>query len=105
MTMKQIYLVMAIVGGVVPYIFFLDFFANEGIAISGFLAALFVNGAAGGFTADLLITSTVFWLFLFSSGVSKPWLYIAVNLTIGLSCAVPLYLYMAEKGKEQPAVT
>ena len=53
----------------------------------------FVNGVAGGFTADVLISSAVFWIYLFSRNTSQIWMYIALNLLIGLSCALPLYLW------------
>jgi len=58
--MKNLYLILAIIGAVVPYLFFFQFFAQAGIDLPAFIGALFVNGAAGGFTADLLITSFVY---------------------------------------------
>jgi hypothetical protein len=92
--MKNLYLALAVVGAVVPYIFFIDFMQAAGLDLTVFVSALFVNGAAGGFTADLLITSAVFWLYMFSrTGGPAPWLFIVLNLTIGLSCALPAYLY------------
>ncbi len=97
--MKNSFLILAILGAVIPYAFFVPFFAEHGIGISTFVLALFANGAAGGFTADLLITSTAFWIYLFVEKVEKPWLYIAVNLSIGLSCALPLYLYIRARAK------
>ena len=89
--MRNLYLILAIAGAIVPYVFFADFYAAEGA--TGFVPALFVNGAAGGFAADLLITSLVFWIWLISEKAPRTWLYVIVNLAIGLSCAVPLYLY------------
>lgn len=92
---NNVYLILAILGAVVPYVFFLDFFAAEGLALGGFVTALFANGAAGGFTADLLITSLVFWIVIFSRRDGPAaWPFVLVNLTIGLSCALPAYLYV-----------
>ena len=99
MTLRSAYLFLAVVGAVLPFLFFVDFFAEYGIDLPSFLTSLFANGAAGGFTADLLVSSFVFWLFMFSQRASSasnapaPWLFIALNLTIGLSCALPAYLY------------
>lgn len=101
--MKNVFLVLAIVGAVVPYAFFLPFFADHGVSLMGFVEALFVNGAAGGFTADLLITSFAFWLFLFHQQAERIWLYILLNLTIGLSLALPLYFYLTADKKEAAA--
>ena len=95
--MKMLYLILAIAGAVIPYAFFIQHISNEGVSLAGFVAALFANPAAGGFTADLLFTSAVFWLFMFhqqrrQKGPS-PILFILLNLLIGLSCAFPAYLY------------
>ena len=99
--MKKLYLTLAIIGAIVPYLFFFQFIQAEGINIPGFISSLFVNGAAGGFSADLLISSFVFWLFMFQQmktpNEPKPYLFIALNLSIGLSCALPAYLYAREK--------
>jgi len=98
--MRNIYLVLAILGAIVPYVFFFDFIKIEGLNIPLFLESLFVNGAAGGFSADLLFTSFVFWLFMFVErnklNMPSPYLFIFLNLTIGLSCALPAYLYARE---------
>ena len=55
--MKKLYLLLAIIGAIVPYFFFFQFIQSEGLSIPAFISALFVNGAAGGFSADLLLTS------------------------------------------------
>ena len=92
--MKNVYLVLAIVGAVVPMLFFAGAFHEQMVPVAGFIPALFVNGPAGGFTADLLITSLVFWIYMFNATEGpKPWAFIALNLCIGLSCALPAYLY------------
>ena len=102
--MQTLYLVLAIIGALVPYLFFFQFFSTEGVVLSRFVSALFANGAAGGFTADLLITSVVFWIAMIDrrrqgKGPS-PILFIALNLLIGLSCALPAYLYARERESE-----
>lgn len=98
MNYKTLYLLLAVIGGIVPYIFFVEFVQVNGLDLQGFVAALFVNGAAGGFSADLLISSVAFWVGMFEIhrrdlGPS-PWLYIALNLLIGLSFALPFYLFV-----------
>ena len=93
--MKYIYLLLAICGAVLPYVFFIDFIQQSGIDLPLFVQSLFVNGAAGGFSADLLLSSCVFWIFMFNQRPHGPHpaLYIVLNLSIGLSCALPAYLY------------
>ncbi len=94
--MQNFYLAAAVVGAIVPYVFFFDFFVTSGVDLGAFVSALFVNGAAGGFASDLLITSAMFWLFMLSRPDGpRAWPLIVVNLLIGLSCALPLYLYLS----------
>jgi hypothetical protein len=97
--MRRLYLILAILGTIVPYVFFFQFLQVNGLNIPGFVSALFVNGAAGGVSADLFFSSFVFWLFMFmqfKKNGPNPLLFIALNLTIGLSCALPAYLYARE---------
>jgi hypothetical protein len=100
MDRKKLYLVLAVGGAIVPYVFFIQHFADVGLGLSDFISALFVNPAAGGFTADVLISSLVFWIYMFQrraeAGGPKPLLFIVLNCTIGLSCALPAYLYACE---------
>ena len=101
--MKNVYLVFTIMGTVIPYLFFGQFVLDEGANLPQFVSLLFSNPAASGFTADLLITSAVFWLMMFSeqrkgsrTGLN-PFIFVGLNLAIGLSCAVPAYLYAKER--------
>jgi hypothetical protein len=104
--MKTLYLILAIVGAVLPYAFFLQHFSSEGVSLSGFVGALFSNPAAGGFTADLLFTSAVFWIFMIQQRRREkgpnPILFVLLNLLIGLSCAFPAYLYARERKEATP---
>ncbi len=104
--MKRLYLVLAILGAVLPYAFFIQHFSSEGVSLPRFVTALFANPAAGGFTTDLLFTSGVFWIFMFHQqnrgNGPHPILYIGLNLLIGLSCAFPAYLYAKELKEVTP---
>lgn len=95
--MKKIYLILAITGAIVPYVFFVQHFTASGFGLTDFVKALFANSAAGGFAADLLITSLVFWIAMFhrqrSGKGPNPAVFVVLNLAIGLSCAFPAYLY------------
>jgi hypothetical protein len=99
--MKKLYLLLAIIGAFVPDFFFFQFIQAEGVNIKAFISALFVNGAAGSFTVDLLYSSFIFWIFMFhqlkESTGPKPYLFIFLNLTLGLCCAMPAYMYARAK--------
>ena len=100
MNIRLLYLVLAVIGTVAPWAGLAAFFAKEGIG-GDFIGALFVNGAASGFAIDLVISSIVFWIFLFDRAragkISRPWVYVILNLAIGLSCALPLSLWAIER--------
>ncbi|MEX2488793.1 MAG: DUF2834 domain-containing protein [Pseudomonadales bacterium] len=92
--MQVIYLSLAILGAIVPYIFFSWHFSEAGFGPGDFIGGMFINGAAGGIGADLLISSLVFWIYLWQQRARNMLAYVVVNLFVGLSCALPAYLYM-----------
>jgi hypothetical protein len=100
--MKLFYLILAVIGAILPYIFFIQFFVNSGLDLPGFISSLFVNPVAAGFTVDLLITSFVFWIWMIfnrrNNDGPNPVIFIVLNLLIGLSCAFPAYLYASSEG-------
>jgi hypothetical protein len=103
--MKKMYLCAAVVGAIVPYYFFFQFVQVNGLSLLDFLSAMFANPAVAGMSADLFLSSFVFWGFMFyqqkKSQGPKPWLFVALNLVIGLSCALPAYLYAQQKSSEK----
>lgn len=101
MTIRNVYLLLAVIGTVIPWLFFGSFFAQHGIDIPLFLQSLFVNGPAGGFSADVLITIAIFWLWSWRDAarhnVASWWLVLPASFFVGLSLAFPLYLYLRER--------
>lgn len=99
--MKKLYLLLTILGAIIPSIFYFQFMQVEGLNISVFISSLFANGAVSGISVDLLLSSFIFWVFMFQQlrkpNNPKPYLFIVLNLFIGLSCALPAYLYAREK--------
>ena len=96
--LKNFYLIMAILGTLIPWAFFANFFATEGLNLPLFITSLFSNGAAGGFSADVLISIVVFWVWAYTDAqtnkVARWWLIFPAGFTVGLSLALPLYLYL-----------
>ncbi|KXK23738.1 MAG: hypothetical protein UZ15_CFX003000503 [Chloroflexi bacterium OLB15] len=105
--LKNFYLVCAIIGTIIPWLFFAHFFRTEGVNLSLFLSSLFANGAAGGFSADVLISILVFWVWSFTDAnrhhISRWWLVLPASFLVGLSLALPLYLYLREVGISRAA--
>jgi hypothetical protein len=50
---------------------------------------------------DVIVSSLVLWLFVFSEGrrrgMRNLWLYVACNLAVGVSLALPLFLFFRER--------
>jgi hypothetical protein len=93
--MKNVYLVLAVVGAAIPYLLFAQHVESGGLGLLPFMAAAVANPVAAGFTADLVISSLVFWICMFTAGsdAPRPWPFIVLNCLVGLSCALPAYLY------------
>ena len=98
MNFRTLYLLLAVIGAVVPVIFFIGWIQLHGFDLNRFLMDAFVNDASSGLTADLLISSLVFWVAAFELWRRDqgpiPWPFILANLCIGLSFALPLYLFV-----------
>lgn len=95
--MQLIYLILAIFGFIVPYSQLIPFFVDHGLDLQLFWSQLFINQVSGDVAFDLVISSVVFWFFLFQEGARLKmqflWIYVVLNLTIGLSFALPLFLW------------
>ena len=104
-SLKWFYLALAVLGTVIPWLFFANFFSSEGFNVSLFLRSLFINGAAGGFSADVLISILVFWVWSFydarRNNVKHWWIVIPAGFCVGLSLALPLYLFFREDIAEE----
>ena len=108
--MRSFYLVMMIAGTLVPWLFFGRFVADNGLDLPGFVAGLFANGAAGGFSSDVVISALVFWVWSYGdarrNGITRWWLVLPATALVGLSLSLPFYLWMREgetRAATQPA--
>lgn len=92
------YLVMMVIGTVLPWYFFSGYIAANGAGLADFLGSMYANGAAGGAVTDLFVSAAVFWVWSFGdakrAGVAHWWLVVPATLAVGLSLALPLYLWM-----------
>lgn len=100
MKLRPLYLAAAVLGTALPYYHLVPFLLDEGLDLSLFVEQLFANAVSSTFAVDLLISSFVFWIFMEYEGrrlaISHRWLYVVCSLTVGLSLALPLFLYVRE---------
>lgn len=96
--MQLIYSILSILGFMLPYSQLIPFFAENGWNLPLFWSQLFANQISSDFALDLIISSVVFWIFLLKEGIKLQMkylgIYIILNLIVGLSFALPLFLWM-----------
>ena len=109
MKRKHIYLVLAAIGFVAPYYFFISFLAAHGLDGKEFVGELFGTRISTFFAADLLVSCVVFVRYLGQESsrysIKHSWVYILALLTVGLSFALPLFLYARESRVESMAAS
>ncbi len=100
--LRMVYLAMSIIGAIVPMFFVLGWVQGGG-ALTGLVAAWSVNGASTGLLWDLIISATVFAVFAISECIARrsylPLVALPVAAMIGLSCGLPLYLFLRTRAK------
>src|SRR5882672_3839591 len=99
--MKWLYLIAAILGAFLPLSQFAPFVAAHGFDMHLFFGLLFQKHISAFFGMDVIVTSLVLWLFVFSEwrrrGMKALWVYVVCNLIVGVSLALPLFLFFRER--------
>jgi len=101
MTKKQIlYLILCFAGTILPCSQLIPFLREHGLDMSLLVQQLFANRISGFFGLDVVVSSVVFWIFVYSEGprlkMRHLWIYIVCNLLVGVSMGLPLFLMMRE---------
>ena len=99
--MQWLYLIGAILGAILPLSQLFPFLAQNGFDLPLLFRQLFANHIAAFFGLDVIVSSIVLWLFVFSEGrrrgMKNLWLYVLCNLLVGVSLALPLFLFLRER--------
>lgn len=99
--MQLFYLVASIIGATAPLWQLIPFLKAYGFDMPLFFGQLFQNHVSAFFGIDVIISSFVLWLFVFSEGrrrgMKHLWIYIICNLAIGVCFALPLFLFFRER--------
>lgn len=96
--MRHVFLLLAIVGAVVPMYYFLSWLSAHSYDLGAMVEAWNVNDAATGLVWDLTISAVALTAFVLWETVSnRRWLNliaIPASFCIGVSCGFPLYLWL-----------
>lgn len=101
------YLILCILGTVLPYSQFVPFLIENGLDLKLFWEQLFANQISSFFSMDLIVSSVVLRIFVFWEGsrlkMKNLWIYIASNLLVGVSLGLPLFLLIRQRKLEEIA--
>jgi len=105
MKAKAIYLVLCFVGALLPYWQFVPWVVQHGMNLPLFVRELFVNRISAFFGMDVLVSAVVLVAFIRIESarlsIRQRWLPVLAVLLVGVSLALPLFLYMREARLEQ----
>ena len=97
--MKNFYLFAAVVGAIAPFATYFGYLAYVP-GSSGALSLAWGNPIAAATLVDFTISCLAFWPFLIAEsrrlGIRHWWFLVAANIFIGLSFALPAFLYLRE---------
>ncbi|QES93822.1 DUF2834 domain-containing protein [Empedobacter brevis] len=99
MKLKHIYLLLMIIGSLVPLFYLVKFVMNNGPDIELLIQQLFVNDISTFFGLDVIISALVTIVFILFESKRlnmKSGIYSLFGMLIGVSFCLPLFLYLRE---------
>ena len=102
---KRLYLLLCVAGALLPYWQFVPWLLQHGPNRSLFFHELFANRISAFFGLDVIISAVVLLRFIRLEGarlaIRKWWIPVVAVLLVGVSLALPLFLYMREEALER----
>lgn len=99
--MLMFYLGLAIIGALMPYAAFVPWLLQNGIDIPQFFTEMMANPISIFAWLDVAVAAIALLGFIFHDGQKNQvkWRFVAIigTLSVGVSCGLPLYLYLREK--------
>ena len=99
--MQLFYLVASIIGATAPLWQLIPFLKAYGFDMPLFFGQLFQNHVSAFFGLDVIVSSLALWVFVFSEGTRRGmrnlWVYVLCNLAVGVSLALPLFLFFRQR--------
>ena len=100
MRLRHVYMTLCVLGALLPYSQLVPWLLQHGLDLPLFFRQLFANEIGGFFGLDVIISSFVLWVFVFSEGrrvgVRHLWLPVLASVVVGLSLGLPLFLYLRQ---------
>ncbi len=97
---KHLYLILSIIGIILPYSQFVLFTNQYGFDFNLMIQQIFINRMSSGIALDAMWAAVILIFFIFNENknikIKHLWLPIVGIFLIGLSFAFPFYLYLRE---------
>jgi hypothetical protein len=101
MNLKTTFLILCVLGALLPLSQFAPWVLENGLDIPLFFQELFSTKIGGFFGMDVIVSAMVLFVFIFAEGkrLNMPnlWLPVVTTLSVGVSLGLPLFLYMRQK--------
>ncbi len=105
MNLKTIFLILCVLGALLPLSQFASWVFENGIDVSLFFQDLFSTKIGGFFAMDVIVSVVVLFVFIFAEGrrleIPNLWLPVVATLSVGVSLGLPLFLYMRQRKIER----
>lgn len=99
--LRMVWLALAIWGAIHPMYWFVTYMRETGTGLSGLIDAWYVNASTTGLTWDLTIAAVTLTVWVLAECIArKHWLgllAIPATFCIGVSCGLPLYLFLRSR--------
>ena len=100
MKARRVYLILCVLGFVIPYSQFVPWLLEHGFNLGLFVRELFANRISMFFSMDVIVSAIVLIWFIQSEGkrlrVRLLWLPTIGTLTVGVSLGFPLFLFLRQ---------
>ena len=105
MKRKHVFLILSVLGLLIPYTVFLSWVFEHGLDFQLMIREITSDKVSATAWLDAIIAGVVLLFLMLSEGretrVPYLWLPIMTTLTIGVSLGLPLFLYLREVGRER----
>ena len=105
MKIKNIYLVLCLLGIIIPYASFIPWVMENGLNVPLLLNQIASSPVASFGWLDVIVSAVALFVFIYSDSQKRKvqywWLTIIGTLTVGVSLGLPLYLYLREISKNE----
>jgi uncharacterized protein DUF2834 len=100
MSPRRAYLLLCVLGLLLPYSQFLPWVLENGFDLPKFVTSMFANRIAGFFALDVIVSAGAVMVLALTDGrrlgVKPLWAPVVGTLLVGVSFGLPLYLYLRE---------